>query len=153
MSSAKRWPVLLTLFCIPARAWEEEVVVRDERPVAAAIELLLERFRVPIAYEDPPYLYRGPLPVQERTPPRCHPRAAWRESQHAADPPARQTPRHIVELINTDTSFDAELTTARSGNPTQKSPVATKRGQLPDANSPASMKETGDSTAALGIPC
>jgi len=76
VSSAKRWPVLLTLFCIPARAWEEEVVVRDERPVAAAIELLQERFRVPITYEDPPYLYRGPLPVQERTPPRCHPRAA-----------------------------------------------------------------------------
>lgn len=57
---------------------------------------------------------------------------------------------HIVELINTDTSLDTELTTARSGNPMQKSPVATKRGEVPTGNSPASMKEMGDSTAALG---
>jgi len=55
VSRMKRWPIVLLSVCIPAAiGWTEEVVVRNVRPVAAALEVLERRFHVPITYEDPP---------------------------------------------------------------------------------------------------
>jgi hypothetical protein len=58
----KRWRMVLFIVCIPgAIGWTEEVVVRNVRPVAAALDVLERRFHVPITYEDPPYLFEGDI--------------------------------------------------------------------------------------------
>src|SRR5215471_17368473 len=58
----KHWQLMLFIVCIPATsAWTEEIVLRDVRAVAAAVDLLERRFHVAITYEDPPYLFEGDL--------------------------------------------------------------------------------------------